>query len=60
MVAGYSWSKKIRTATQHSGVCAWSYQNLNEAIFVTEEVTIHIQKNSNTHSLVSHKNQLPF
>jgi hypothetical protein len=31
------------TATQHSGVRIWSYQNLNEASFVTEEVTIHLQ-----------------
>jgi len=44
MVAGCSWSQKM-TATQHSGVCVWSYQNLNEASFVTEEVIIHLQKN---------------
>jgi len=45
MVAGCSWSQKIRTATQHSGVCVWSYQNLKEASFVIEEVTIPLQKN---------------
>jgi hypothetical protein len=43
MVAGCSWSQKIRTATQLSG--AWSHQNLNETSFVREEVTIHLQKN---------------